>query len=339
VSGWDARNVAPYGFAIFPLSSSLNYAPAPINSYADMYHYLITTRYDQGIPWAYTAINQHQIPAWKADHPYVCNSWTVVVYSGVGQGQSGAPPVAGDVINLTIVNGHLPAGKVVLHHTVTSGEIPTATPDSSPYATDLVNQINANGSLATAGITAGTRCSDPHTYVTSNGGDGGMFFINFNSASIGDIVVSASVTGRGPETVWCIPNGDSILNSSDPAMFNRPRLYLAGTTGTSGSSGPTGTGNAITDGTIKWYYGPEWRAQGWYNPYNPSLFPAFPAFINSSYYVLEYRAGMTILAAAGISGASAAMATLDAMFKWWFAKGNPKDHLSWRNTLDARAYV
>jgi len=284
-------------------------------------------------------LQQNGIPARQINTLYRCNSWSMTVYAGVGNAgfQSGAPPTVGDVLHYTIANSGLPGSPITLSHVITSGDIAATSLGFSPYADSFVNQINANSALSGRGITAAYTSNAPGAWLNGTGGDGGMFFINYDSLAIGAVTVSSNITGSGPERLYQVPNGDVATNSTDPNVFNRKRAYIAGSSGTTGGgSGPTGTGTGIADGGVLWTFLPELRAYGFYNAFNTSIWPAFPAFISNPLYVDEFRAGMTTLTQANVPGAPAAMSQLDQMLNWEYNTSNPSGHILWRNTLDAR---
>jgi hypothetical protein len=294
VTGWDKRFATPYQFCIQPFSTDYNVNPTAFTSMLDVYNYNINNcvylafSTDHGW-WGWNSNVGTFAPSWFAWVPnttYKCNSWIFEIRAGCPK-----TPNVGDVVLMTIA-GPFAGSPVTVSHTVTANDnamlinlarqlLDTGMPPNThPIADPLIAAVNANSSLATAGITASVANTVPRAGGHGAGAFftqaiGGRIYLSFDSTkpSSAYITVTGSFKGSGgsPTTSGCSlyiqPNGDGAAagKSANAALFNRPLEYQVAKTTTTGSVGnaPIGTvlQTIITSGDgVEWCFVPELKS-------------------------------------------------------------------------------
>jgi hypothetical protein len=327
-SGWDNRLPAPYNNTLLAVSTDYTGAPSTIANFSDMWSFFIANC-GFGILNGWSAGGstsglQSVFPSYLPSHSYVCNSWIVEFRGGVP-----VQPVAGEVVSLTI-SGSFVGSPVTVSHTISSGDVATmaawtvvsAAPGAHPIVDDLITKINASAA-GTAGIQADT-ANHATTGYWQSGQTRGRMYLSFNSAVVGDIVVTKSYTTATVCSVYIQPNGDGIHTAaSNPGsgMYGRTISYQASKTGLSGGgSGPTGTTpqTIVADGgTMSWCFAPELKS-------NPVCCPsigtqaAFPRMMtvgtlsNPVYCALIWNA-CNLLLTGGIVGSEVSQPLIKAL--------------------------
>jgi hypothetical protein len=346
-SGWPSNWPSPYTIPYQAVSTDYDGNPATITSFADMwaYHWQNAV-YCNGLYWSSAGspnLPSSAFPAWRPNTAYTCNSWIVEVRTGWP-----VLPNAGDVVSLTIA-GTFTGSPITISHIVTASDVTylsglslgNVTGLSTPIIDDLIAKINASAA-GTAGISAATTVAGITTGYWFNRTATGRMFLSFDSAVVGNIVVTGSYTVNGPNTaasLYIQPNGDPVNNGAAGSnLFGRPLGYQAATTGMSGGSGgPTGHAlqtPTLVDGAVKWCYVPE--AKTWPLVVPSSQIPAAPILAQifatlrngapEPQYAVWALAGMNCAVTAGIAGASGAAANLQATVNDWFTNEDTMLH-------------
>ena len=340
-SGWPYNWPSPYTIQYQVISTDYAGNPSPITDFADLWAFNWQNAVYGGGWWASVGdptLSLSNFPAWQPSTRYTCNSWIVEMRSGFP-----VTPNAGDVMNVTI-SGKFAGSPVTVSHIVTSSDVSYLASQSfgahigsTPIIDDLIAKINASAA-GTAGISAGTTNTATSGYWFTQVTMGRMF-LSFNSAVVGNIVVTGSYTVAGPNTaasIYIQPNGDGVYNGAAGAnLFARPLNYQCAATGTSaGSGGPTGQAlqtPTVTDGTAKWCYVPEYKSDPYVVPSSaipsaPVLAQIFPLLSNGApepQYATWAWTGMNVCVTAEITGASAALANLRATIDDWYTNEDP----------------
>jgi hypothetical protein len=344
-SGWDPRFPNPYLYFLQAVSNDYDGSPAAINSFTDAYNFVSNNAiaWQDGSAWSVgTTSNSLRslFPLWQPSTTYHCNSWIAEVRSGVP-----VLPHAGDVVSFAIT-GSFSGSPVTVSHTIDSGDITiltriaktgTLSGDPNPICTDLTAKINANSSLAAAGITASTACVNYGVGAELNHQQPGRFYIAFNSDGtssaggpvIGAITVTGSFATSTNKSLYIQPNGDGVhLGSQGSNLFGRPLSFQCGKSGTSaGSGGPTGHAlqALVADGGTNWCFAPEYKSFPYVVPGGPiDPLPAFgfggPFGVSGQGpgYMSQAWTAVAPCVTAGLTGASAAYTNLDAMRVWLY---------------------
>jgi hypothetical protein len=357
LSGWDNRWTHQYGFFQVLFSTDYGVPAAKPTRYGDIWAYqAANAMYDANTQY----VNQWSIniggngvgplgAPWQPSHTYHCNSWICEFRGGVP-----VVPNVGDVASLTI-SGSFSNSPVTVSHSVTAADntalinlVTSGLSGTHPITSDLISQINANRSLAAAGIKAGTSNTNAGAGSYQSAAQQGRFFISFNSDGtsvgggpvIGPIMVRGTYTPKGKPTscsVYIQANGDLVRSgtSASDVLYHRALSYQCAQSGTSAASGgPTGTtlqSPTIVDGTCKWCYVPEMKSGPIYAP--GSLLTAGRSGFGGPYgyagtnpsYIFWAMAGLAMIGDAGIPNALLGRTNIKALLDDWYAgNGGPR---------------
>lgn len=118
---------------------------------------------------------------------------------------------------------------------------------------DIIGNTIKNG-LGTAGILVE---ADANVQANTIDSPGPFGIIGGTNQYMRDVVIQANTISNRTSTLWVSTTAVSV---DDLNYTSANRIYRCVTAGTTSSSEPTGTGTAITDGTVVWDYYKPWEA-------------------------------------------------------------------------------